>query len=134
MHVDQPSVSNHHCCSAGKWEAGKHFCNVMASMRADDVTIFVLRCNDIEVVQKTFEHYEKVTGVKINCDKSSILQLGALEVCCCSWAHQLNWQSHPHYWSVVQGGSPAVEELVESTGKGQSSSLDLAPKVIALKG
>lgn len=38
---------------------------------ADDISMFVSWRSDIEVAQKAFERYEKVTGAKINCDKSS---------------------------------------------------------------
>ena len=44
---------------------------------ADDVTIFVSRRRDIEVVLKQLERYEKITGAKINLSKSKGLRLGA---------------------------------------------------------
>lgn len=48
----------------------------MVSTHANDVSIFVLCCSDIEVVQKGLEWYKKVIGTKINCNQSSGLCLG----------------------------------------------------------
>ncbi len=47
------------------------------SAYADDVSAFVSSRSDIEAVQKALDRYEKVTGAKINRDKSSGLRLGA---------------------------------------------------------
>ena len=47
------------------------------SAYADDVSAFVSSREDIEAVQKAVDRYEKVTGAKINRDKSSGLRLGA---------------------------------------------------------
>lgn len=47
------------------------------SRNADDVFIYVSCRSDIEVVRKVLERYEKLTGTKINRNKSSDLRLGA---------------------------------------------------------
>lgn len=52
--------------------------HVRVSAYADVVSIFVLCCSDIEVVQKALERYEKV----INVDKSSALRLDAWKGSC----------------------------------------------------
>lgn len=41
------------------------------SVYADEVSIFMLSHNDIKVVQKVLEQYDKVTGTKFNHNKSS---------------------------------------------------------------
>ena len=50
--------------------------NVKVSAYADDMTVFESRPSDILAVKKAVERYEKVTGAKINFDKSEGLWLG----------------------------------------------------------
>ena len=44
---------------------------------ADDVTVFVFRRLDIEVVKEAVVEYERIAGAKVNFDKSEGLRLGA---------------------------------------------------------
>ena len=44
---------------------------------ADNITVFVFRCLDIEAVKKTVAEYERIAGAKVNYDKSEGLRLGA---------------------------------------------------------
>ena len=47
------------------------------SAYADDVSVFVSSSEDITAVQQALGEYERITGAKINCDKSAGLRLGA---------------------------------------------------------
>ena len=44
---------------------------------ADDITVFVSCCLDIEAVKKAVGEYERIAGAKVNFDKSKVLRLGA---------------------------------------------------------
>ena len=44
---------------------------------ADDITVFVSRRQDIKAVKKEVGEYERITGAKVNFDKSEGLRLGA---------------------------------------------------------
>ena len=44
---------------------------------ADDITVFVSRRLDIKAVKKAVGEYERITGAKVNFDKSKGLRLGA---------------------------------------------------------
>ena len=44
---------------------------------ADDISVFMSRHLDIEVVKKAFAEYEWIAGAKVNFDKSEEFQFGA---------------------------------------------------------
>ena len=50
---------------------------VRASAFADDITVFVSCCLDIEAVKKAVGEYEQIVGAKVNFDKNEGLRLGA---------------------------------------------------------
>ena len=47
------------------------------SVFADDIAVFVFPRKDIEVLKKVVAEYERITGAKVNFDKSEGLRLGA---------------------------------------------------------
>lgn len=70
-------------------------------------------------------------GGKINRSKSSGLWLGAWKGVTLLRPFQLDRWTHLHFWSVVWVWLPTEEELVKSTGKGQSGGPNLAlPAVV----
>lgn len=75
-----------------------------ARVSADDVSIFLSCSSDIEVVQKALEWYEKVTGTKINHNKSSSFR--CLEGGRAFWAFYLDKRTCLHFWNVVRARSP----------------------------
>ena len=48
---------------------------------ADDVSVFVTSCAEVEEVSKEIGRYEAVTGAKINCEKSVGFRLGSWKGC-----------------------------------------------------
>lgn len=92
-------------------------------------SIFVSGCSYIEVVWKALERYEKITGSKINSNKSSGLRLGA----CQRVALQLDRRTRLHSRSEVRALALAGEELIGGPSKGRSSCPDLGLKTVVLE-
>ena len=83
---------------------------------ADDITVFVSSCLDIMAVKMAVERYEKVSGAKVNFDKSEGLRLGAWRGRPPPKALPLERRSRLHTWGVVRARPLAGAKLVGSTG------------------
>ena len=102
---------------------------------ADDITVFVSRCSDIEAVKKAVARYELVTGAKVSFKKKWSFAVRCLEGWCSrSWTLPLERRSCPHHCGAIRGGRPTEAKLVGRTDKGRHAGGYMDSKALVLKG